>query len=131
MASVLGFNNYAELLEAKNKAKAQEEQLIQDELAASADVWTKYYAFKTAVRKFDFSKAFLASSEESYTLALESYKAGVKNILDVLEAQSSLSDARSKLIVSENDLLVAFAEMAHATGSLGTGGSQESKIKDE
>ncbi len=118
-----GFKNYAQLLEAKNNAKAEREQLIADELAASADVWTKYYSFKTAVRKFDFGKAFLRSSEESYALAFESYRSGVKNILDVLDAQSSLAKARSKLITSENDLLVSFAEMAHSTGSLGTGGS--------
>ncbi len=120
-----GFKNYAELKEAQSTAKAEREQLIQNELAASGDVWTKYYAFKTSVSKFDFSKAFFRSSEESYNLALEGYKSGVKNILDVLQAQSDLADARSKLVQSKKDLLVALSGIAHATGSLGIQGSGE------
>jgi len=126
-----GFKNYAEMVEAREAAKQQEKQLMMDELAASSDVWTKYYTFKTAVCKHDFSKAFLASSEESYDLALESYRAGLKSILDLLNAQSDLSDARSKLIQSKNDLLVALAELAHSTGSLSREGSAKFLVPED
>jgi len=37
-----------------------------------------------------------------------------------LQAQSSLSDARAKLIDSEKGLFIAVAELAHATGTLST-----------
>ena len=69
--------------------------------------------------KLKYSEAFLESSEESYSLASEGYKAGLKSILDLLLAQSNLADARSSLIQSKNDVLVVFAEFLHATGSLG------------
>jgi outer membrane protein TolC len=120
-----GFDNWAKRKEAVADMKSQREQLREDELAASADVWSKYYAFRTATSKFEFSKAFLQSSEESFYLALEGYRAGLKDILDLLEAYSKLSSARSSYVQSKNDILVALAEIAHAVGSLGEKGSVE------
>jgi len=68
------------------------------------------------------------TSKSAYDLALESYKAGLKSILDLLDAESKLSDARSKLIQSKKDVFVALANLAHATGS--TGAKMETKIND-
>lgn len=113
-----GFNNYAQMREARENLKAEREKLKQTELEASRDVWTKYYNFRTAIRKLVYSRAFLDTAKASHELAMESYNAGLKSILDLLNAQSNLSDARSKLIQSEKDLFIAFAELAHATGSL-------------
>jgi outer membrane protein TolC len=42
----------------------------------------------------------------------------VGSILDLLQAQNKFSDASSKLIQSKQDVFVAFAELAHATGSI-------------
>jgi len=56
----------------------------------------------------------------SHDLALEGYSEGLKSMLDLLQAQSSLSDARAKLIDSEKGLFIAVAELAHATGTLST-----------
>ena len=51
-------------------------------------------------------------------MASEGYKAGLKNILDLLQAQSQLSEARRKLIVSKKDFFVALIELEHAIGAL-------------
>jgi outer membrane protein len=92
---------------------------MQAELEASADVWIKYYDFRTAAQKLVFSESFLETSKNAYDLALESYKAGLRSILDLLDGESKLSDARSKLIQSKKDLFVALANLAHSTGSIG------------
>ena len=118
-----GFYNYARMRQARAEAEAEREKLKQAELGASADVWIKYYAFRTAVQKLTYSKAFLDTAKSSHELAMEGYNVGLKSILDLLEAQSQLSEARSKLIRSEKDLFVAFADLAHATGSLHVRGS--------
>jgi outer membrane protein len=120
-----GFNLYAKKREAQAEAKSERASLTKDELSASADVWTKYYDFKTALSKLTFSEAFLASSRESHGLALESYKAGLKSILDLLQSQSQLADARSKFVQSTNGLYVSYAELAHAMGLLGIKGGME------
>ena len=114
------FDNLFKKRQAQREADAKRENLINTEITASADVWSKYYGLKTAQKKFVFSKAFLESSEESHALAAESYKAGLKSILDLLQSQSQLSSARTKFIQAREDLFVAVAEFAHATGSLST-----------
>jgi outer membrane protein len=113
-----GFDNYAKYKEALAREEAEKAKLKKAEIGASAAVWTRYYEYRTAVRKFKFSQAFLESTKASYDLALESYSAGLKSILDLLQAQSKLSEARSGLIEAEKDLFVARAELRHATGKI-------------
>jgi len=113
-----GFSNYAKVKEAKALERAERERLVQAELAASADVWTKYYNYRTAVQKLGFSRALYDTSTEAYDLALESYDNGLKSILDLLQAQTDLAQARSKLIGSRRDVFVTLAELAHSTGSM-------------
>ena len=116
-----GFNNYFSRKEAQREAEAQREQLVQTEISASADVWTRFYDLKTAGKKYVFSEAFLVSATASYELAVEGYKAGLQNILDLLQAQNQLSEARSQFATSKKDLFVALVEFDHAMGALSAG----------
>jgi len=113
-----GFDTVSKIKAAEADAKAEFEQLRQKEIGATADIWEKYYNFVTATRKLDFSKAYVESSQGSYNLALEGYKSGLKNIIDLLHAEADLSDARSQLITSRRDLYLAFAQLVHATGTI-------------
>jgi len=113
-----GFYNFNKKRQAQAETEQLRAQLEAAGLEASTDVWTKYYAFNTAREKFKYGKALLNTAEASHELALEGYKSRLKNILDLLESQSQLSDARNKLVESKKDLFVAVAELAHATGSL-------------
>jgi len=113
-----GFENLSKKRAAQREADAELEQLKGLELQASAEVWKKYYAFKTAVQKLVYSKSYLESAQAAYDLALLGYETGLKSILDLLESQSELSEARSKLVTSREDTFVSLAELAHATGTL-------------
>ena len=120
-----GFSDREKKLAAEADAAQSREILAAAEISASADVWTKYYAFNTAVGKYKFATAFFETSQESYNLALESYNAGLKSILDLLQSQSSLSSARSQLISAKKDLFTSLADLAHATGTLGVEGRRD------
>jgi len=100
--------------------EAEKSNLTASELEASQEVWTTYYNFKTAGRKFEYSESYYESSKVAYDLAFESYKEGLKDILYLLDAQAKLSDSRSKLVDSKKDVFVSIAELAHATGVLYT-----------
>lgn len=113
-----GFYNLSIKRAAQAELASQHAQLIEAEIAASADVWTSYYNYRTAIQKLFFGEAFFLSSEESYELAIKSYNSGLNNILDVFQAQSNLSSARSNLIQSRKDIFVAIANLAYATGTL-------------
>ncbi|MCX5716682.1 MAG: TolC family protein [Candidatus Omnitrophica bacterium] len=113
-----GFYNLNKKRQTEAEAAVEYEKLIEAELQVSADVWSSYYDFSSAVVKLRFSRAFLDTANTTYELALESYNTGLKSILDLLDAQSKLSDARSKLIQSQRDVFVALAQLMHSTGSL-------------
>ncbi|MFH0878738.1 MAG: TolC family protein [Lentisphaerota bacterium] len=115
-----GFYQRGVFRSAQAQAEAEKARLKAAEIAASADVWTNYFALLTAMQKLTFGQAFLDSAQASYDLSLESYNAGLGNILDLLKAQSSLSDARSKLISARTGTYVALASLAHALGTLNT-----------
>jgi outer membrane protein TolC len=119
-------------LYAKRAAAAQAEsaqaQLVQAELAASADVWTSYADLETALEKCHASAAYLKSTSASYDLALDSYRNGLKSMLDVINAENDLAQARKQMIVSRQDAYLALAKLAYATGLLEKGGSL--KLKD-
>ena len=104
-----------------------QDQLKQAELAASADVWARYHNYETALQKYKFSTAYLNSASTSYDLALDSYKAGLKSILDLLNAESQLAQARSQQVASRQETFTALATLAYAAGLLEKGGSIESQ----
>lgn len=113
-----GFYLYSKRNEAKAVRDAEREKLRQAELEASADVWTNFYTYNTQVMKLKFSKAAFDSAEEAYSLALEGYNAGLKDILDLLSAQNQLAGSRSAVIDARRDLFAAIVELAHSMGEI-------------
>ncbi|MDD5166499.1 MAG: TolC family protein [Candidatus Omnitrophica bacterium] len=113
-----GFYNINKKVQADRELDIARDKLIQKQLSVSADVWIKYYDFYTAVSKLTYSESFFDTARISYELALESYNAGLKSILDLLQSQSRLSEARSRFIQSKEDVFISLAELAHARGSV-------------
>lgn len=116
-----GMQTQAATRAAKEAAEMMRAQLRQAELAASAEVWRDYYNLVTALRKSRFSDAYLTSTTAAYSLADESYRAGLNSLLDLLVVQSSLADARSQQVTSRNEVFTAFANLIHAVGRLEKG----------
>ncbi len=108
---------------ARDQADAARARLRQAELAAGSDVWSRYQSYETALQKLVFSTAFLKSATASYDLALDSYKAGLRSILDLLNAESLTAQARSQQIAARQDAFTALTRLAHAVGLLEKGGS--------
>ena len=79
-------------------------------------VWAAYSNLNTAFRQRDAAAALMMSATQSYSAALESYNYGVRNLLDVTNAQRVLAQARSTEILARTRVLVAFADLAFRTG---------------
>ena len=71
-----------------------------------------------AIQRVEYSAAFLDSALEEFDVTLSNYRVGTGDIIDVMQAQTSLSDARTKYTVSVKDLFVSLTNLAYATGSL-------------
>ena len=79
-------------------------------------VWTAYSNLNTAFRQREAATALLTAATQSYSAALESYNYGVRNLLDVTNAQKVLAQARSTDILARTQVLAALADLAFRTG---------------
>ncbi len=113
-----GFANSYQIRAAEARLEAsaaQREQLAQQ---VALDVWQAYQNLITATHALRTTADLLASALASEQVALGRYKAGVGNILDLLNAQSALANARLQRIQSAFDWHIARASLAQAMGQM-------------
>ncbi len=84
----------------------------------SNEVWTAYSNVRTALRQQQAATALLASADQSYEAARESYGYGVRNLLDVVAAQKTLAQARTEDVSARTQLLLQVANLGFRTGDL-------------
>jgi outer membrane protein TolC len=99
----------AHIREAEARATAARDQ-VEDQ------VWTAYSNLYTAFRQREAAIALMTAASESYSAALESYSYGVRNLLDVTNAQKVLAQARSTDVLARTQVLAALADLAFRTG---------------
>lgn len=105
-----------------SQAKA-EEKVATDEVRDRQDeitnqVWNDYSNAETALEQRLAAAALLTASQESYSAALESYKDGVRNFLDVLAAEDALAQARAIDVTARTQVLQTFTDLQFGTGDL-------------
>jgi outer membrane protein len=91
-------------------------KLAQDNILG--EVTTYYNNYKNAVEKIEFTQEYLDAAFDEFEVTLGNYKAGTGNILDVLQALTSLANARTQFTLSVQDLFTSLTNLAYATGSL-------------
>ena len=106
------------LAQAGADAKAGEAQteVVRDQIADQ--VWAAYSNLNTALRERQAATALLEAASQSYNAALESYKYGLRNLLDVTAAQRTLAQARAADVLARTQVLSARASLAFQTGDL-------------
>jgi outer membrane protein len=102
--------------EAEKKAAQAGIDSLHDQIAN--EVWTSYTNMKTALRQQQAAAALLSASQQSYESARESYGYGVRNLLDVVQAQKVLAQAQSEDVLARTQLLLQVADLAFRTGDL-------------
>jgi outer membrane protein TolC len=80
------------------------------------EVWAAYSRLNTAFRQREAAAALITAATESYRAALESYNYGVRNLLDVTNAQKVLAQARSTDVLARTQVLAVLADLAFRTG---------------
>jgi len=115
-----GFSHSYDVEEARANAELARSRYEVSKSSVELDVWTSYYDVKTASERIASAKDFLDSATESHAVSLEQYKAGVGTILDLLSAQRTLEQARAQDVLARTEWFLAVANLAHATGRLGT-----------
>ncbi len=126
-----------QILNSVRKAKAQLESAraaleLQEQIVIN-QVWNSYYDFTTAVQSLQAADSLVASAEESYHASLARFKAGVGDIVELLNAQATLAQARAEQVQSKTDIFTSYADLINAIGTdlLTPGMPQEPSTAEE
>ena len=113
-----GYRNTYDIRQAEIEAELAREELRDLSQQVSLDVWTSYYALRTAKQRLTTSRDLLTSAQQSADVARARYREGIGTILDVLTAEAALQDARAQEVQARTDWFLAVAQLAHDTGRL-------------
>ena len=111
-----------DVVAAEENAAASAARAEQARLQAIAQVFTSYYALRTATQRLTTSGELLASATQSEEVARGRYAEGVGSILDLLTAQGALADARAQAVQSRWTWYAGLAQLSRDAGALGTRG---------
>ena len=101
--------------ESAARAAASRERLRSE---VALEVWRNWQAVRTQSQAVSAAADLVTSAGESYELSLGRYRAGVGNVLDLLTAQTALTQARAQQIQARLRLNVSKLALARAVGTL-------------
>jgi outer membrane protein len=113
-----GFRRENSISQAKAAEKVATEEVHDRQDEITNQVWNDYTNATTALQQRQAAAALLSASSESYSAALESYKEGVRNFLDVLAAENALAQARAIEVTARTQVLQTFTDLDFRTGDL-------------
>ena len=111
-----------DVVAARENAAAAAARAEQARLTTAAQVYTSYYALRTAAQRVTTSQTLLSTATQSEQVARGRYAEGVGNILDVLLAQNALADARAQAVTARWTWFASLAQLARDSGALTPGG---------
>ncbi len=104
-------------------AKAQYEKTVADladaEQKISLDVWKNYQALYAETENLTTTEELLQSATLSFSIAQGRYKSGVGTIIELLNAQTALANARQQKIQALSNWRSARIRLAASLGQLG------------
>jgi TolC family type I secretion outer membrane protein len=113
-----GFNKKYTIEQARSTLRSQQQDLINQKLQVVSNVWTYYFAFRSAIKQVEARKEAVTAQQQAYDAISIGYETGINSLLDLLTAQQDLDIARQALVDAESTLANSVANLANAIGSL-------------
>jgi len=101
---------------AEQKIAAEEQRATQD--AVTRQVWEAYVDYQTALEQERASHSFLESAQTSYDSSLDAFNYGVRSLVDVVQAERQLAQARQEAVRARARRLQSEVSLSYATGDL-------------
>lgn len=101
---------------AEAEISAAELKELQNDVAL--EVLSHSETVRASSEAMHYSEEFFSEALRSWENSLESYRAGLINIFDMLQAQQNLADARNKKAQAQAAWLVSLSQLAFAIGSI-------------
>jgi outer membrane protein TolC len=113
-----GMKREHERSRAKYKVNETEEYLQGVKKAVSFKVFSAYLSVEEARKNLELSGAALKSAEEGTRLVKVRYEKALSPLVDLLDAQVSLDNARASAVARENEYRMAIAALSYESGTL-------------
>ncbi len=107
---------------AKARADAVEARADQLWRVAELEVFTAYFALRTATERVRTAEALLAAADQAAAAARGRYRAGVGSLLELLTAENVLAGARAQRIQARFAWRTSLLQLAHDAGLLESDG---------
>ncbi|MFX1764652.1 TolC family protein [Paraburkholderia sp. A1RI-2L] len=119
-----GFGRHYQVDQAKAQADRQRDMVDEAKRQVALDVWSSYQTLMGATQNAQNSANLLAIAERSWEAAKHRYDAGVGNILELMNTQAALANAKQQRVQALADWDHARVDLAAKLGTLGRGDLQ-------
>jgi len=107
-----------EVLRRSSEQRQAVEELREKSDGIARETWVAYLQFETAVRQQEAARTLLQAATTSYDASLDAYGYGVKNLIDLVNAESQLAEARLADVEARSAVLTSAANLGYTTGNL-------------
>lgn len=114
-----GFGRQYQINQAKAEAERQAAAVDEAKQKVALDVWSSYHTLTGATKAAGNSANLLAIAARSYDAARSRYEAGVGNILELINTQAALANAKQRRVRALSDWDNARIDLASKLGKLG------------
>lgn len=113
-----GFNNTYQIRSAEEQVLVQAANRDKLEQQVSLNVWQAYFTLAATRENLHNTEELLTSALESEKVALGRYKEGVGNIVELLNSETNLANARNQFVQAHYNWRIGKAQLAQALGQL-------------
>ncbi len=99
----------------EQRAAAEEQRATLDKV--TREVWQAYVDYQTAAEQQRSAQAFLASAQLSYDSSLDAFQYGVRSLVDVVQAERQLAQARLAAVDAASQLNLSAATLTFSLGA--------------
>lgn len=114
-----GFGRHYQIDQAKAQAERQADVIDEAKQKVALDVWASYQTLTGATQNAENSANLLAIAQRSWDAAKHRYDAGVGTILELLNTQAALANAKQRRVQALADWDNARVDLAAKLGALG------------
>ncbi|MBV8466658.1 MAG: TolC family protein, partial [Burkholderiales bacterium] len=116
-----GLTRTYQIRQAQAQVEVQKANLVDAEQQVAQEVWRSYQQLQTDVENLRNSAILLDSAQQSFDAAQHRYDRGVGNILELLNAQTALANAKQQRVQALADWRIGKVQLMGSLGRLALG----------
>jgi outer membrane protein len=113
-----GLRREHESSKARHQAGQVRENLLELENAISYKVYEAYLSVNEAAKNVELSQAALKDAAEGRRLVTSRYENSLSPLVDLLDAQTMLDNARAGAVAKENEYRLSLANLSYESGTI-------------